>query len=250
MGKAFKIDTEIPWFLTDIHGVLKPAGFMDFAQEMANEAAEQLGFGFDTLAERGCAWVLSRVHIIYHDAPRWREQAHLATWHKGLSGPFFVRDFLLKDNDGRIRVSATSSWVVMDTVSRRLVRADALSDIIPGTPQCEEDAIEENVRKIVFPRGIAPANAASHAVSYTDVDKLGHTNNACYLAWAMDCLPQDISMSQTPREIYLNILKETHMGETVELKLWQETNENGQTFWLEGLAAGVPVFSCKIILRS
>ena len=61
----------IPCYQTDIHLRLKPAAFMDLAQEIAFWAAQELGFGYDTLHSHHTAWVLSRMHIRVHDIPQW-----------------------------------------------------------------------------------------------------------------------------------------------------------------------------------
>lgn len=252
MEKPYSIDLVIPWFMTDPQNRLKPASFMEIAQEMANEGARRLGFGFDVLDSHGAAWVLTRVHIIFHDTPLWRDNANVATWHKGLHGPFFIRDFRLLDANGSTRVSATTSWVVMDTNARKLIRAEEMPSIIPSGPQCPDDAITEPVRKLVFPKGLNVNEAPAHEVSYTDLDPLGHTNNARYLAWAMDCIPPEVSLTQPVREVFLNIHKETHIGEKVSFRVAREdirTDDNASSaaFWVEGSAAGMPVFIAKVV---
>ena len=84
---------------------LRPSAFMDYAQEMAYLAAEAMGFGYEQMIKDGKAWVLSRLNFIFEDTPRWGEQIDLNTWHKGPSGPFYVRDFTITDPaTGKVRV--------------------------------------------------------------------------------------------------------------------------------------------------
>jgi acyl-CoA thioesterase FadM len=64
---------------------LKPASFMDMAQEAANLHAATLGFGYDELIASRTAWVLSRMHVVFVDTLKWRDEVTLATWHKGLN---------------------------------------------------------------------------------------------------------------------------------------------------------------------
>ena len=111
----FYQDITVPCYDVDSSRYLKPASFMDMAQELAHWAAELLGAGFDVLARKKTAWVLSRMHIHFGDAPEWREDIRLWTWHKGFDGLFFLRDFSLRDESGRERVTATSSWIIIDT---------------------------------------------------------------------------------------------------------------------------------------
>ena len=99
----------IPCYDTDASGRLKPASFMNLAQEAAGQHAVYLGFGYDDLIATNTAWILSRVHIRFVDTPMWKDDVVLTTWHKGLNRLFFVRDFRLTDKEGRTRVEATTS---------------------------------------------------------------------------------------------------------------------------------------------
>ena len=91
----YRRDLEIPCFQTDAAFLLKPAAFMDLAQEMAYHAATRLGFGYDDLQVHHTAWVLSRMHFKFNNPPRWRDRVSLFTWHKGTDGLMFLRDFEL-----------------------------------------------------------------------------------------------------------------------------------------------------------
>ena len=62
-GYKFCQDMRIPCYETDAAFCLKPASFMDMAQEIAYWAAQALGFGYDDLQRHHTAWVLSRLHF-------------------------------------------------------------------------------------------------------------------------------------------------------------------------------------------
>ena len=77
MSNKFTQTFVIPCYLADASWRLKPASFMDLAQEAANRHANILGFGYDDLIASRTAWVLSRMHIEYVDTPKWRDAAPL-----------------------------------------------------------------------------------------------------------------------------------------------------------------------------
>ena len=79
----FEQKFHIPCYNTDASWRLKPAAFMDLAQEAAGLHAVHLGFGYDDLIQTNTAWILSRVHIEFVDMPMWRDHITLTTWHKG-----------------------------------------------------------------------------------------------------------------------------------------------------------------------
>ena len=244
-GYKFRQDICVPCYCTDASTYLKPAAFMDMAQEIAYWAAQELGFGYDDLHVHHTAWVLSRMHFHFADPPRWRDDVSLYTWHKGADGLFYLRDFLLKDPEGRCLVTGTSSWVVIDEQTRRLVRPEELQDKLSTGDV--DDAIAERAPKVAIPRGAEPEPAGEHTVVYSDVDIIGHTNNARYMVWAMDCIDYETVSGKRVRDAYINFNKETTPGTTVQLYRLQ-TEEDGATVWyVEGRVDGKSAFCVKLV---
>ncbi len=239
----FYQDITIPCYDVDRFRVLKAASFMDMAQEIAHWAAELLGAGFDILAGKKTAWVLSRMHIHFPDAPLWKEDVRLWTWHKGFDGLFFLRDFSLQDGTGKERVTATSSWLIIDTDTRRLLRNPAERAVLDLSTAGEGFAIAEPAPKIQKPAGLEPDLVKEHTVSYSDVDFLGHANNARYMVWAMDCLDPEALSVRRAKDIYINFNKETRPGETVQLCRY---TDGPDSCYVEGLVDGRQSFIVKV----
>ena len=236
-------EVEIPCYDADASFHLKPAAFMDLAQELAYWAASELGFGFDDLQTHGSAWVLSRMHIRFTDTPLWRDKVRLATWHKGLDGLFFLRDFRMEDEAGNEKVACTSSWLVVDATTHRLMRSDHLEGMVrPGT-QSPDNAVEVSCPKVQLPRCAEAGKVGERCVSYSDLDILGHTNNARYVVWAMDCIDPALTAGTRVKELYINFIKETLPGDIVEL--FSVHDASGWT--VEGRVDGHPVFCTRFV---
>ena len=206
----------VPCYDTDVAHYLKPGAFMDLAQEIANVSADSLGFGFDDLQRFGTAWILSRMRIEFLNMPCWKDLVELQTWHKGFDGPFYVRDFRMLDADGQPAVLATSSWLILDMNSRRLLRREHLEDKLPLGTECPVSAIDEPCGKVTMPEGYLE-EVAEHRVGYSDVDFVGHANNARYVVWAMDCLDYETVSTRRVRSLRINFNKEVCAGDTVEI---------------------------------
>jgi len=239
-GYKFCQDICIPCYQTNGETVLKPAAFMDLAQEIAYWAAQELGFGYDSLHVHHTAWVLSRMHIHFAKPVSWREQVSLFTWHKGTESLFYLRDFDLKNAQGESCIQATSSWVVIDERTRRLVRPEDLEQFLKVDYQVD-DAIVVPAPKIGLPKDQEPEYVKDHVVAYSDIDLIGHTNNARYAVWAMDCLPID-QASQGVKDLYINFNKETKAGDTVQLFRLKNAN----SWYVEGRVDGKSCFVVKI----
>lgn len=235
----------IPCYDTDAFWRLKPASFMNFAQEAAGRHAVYLGFGYDDLIKSNTAWILSRVHVEFIDTPKWREDITLTTWHKGLNRLFFLRDFILTDGQGRERVKATTSWLVLNLQTRRLVRDPKL--IEEGTV-CPDNVIETPADKVVMPKDIEPEFVMEHKVAYSDIDTNGHTNNAMYMQWAMDALDYELASSRPVKEFTINFNHETKAGETVSI--YRTIVEKGDDLYVyvEGRMPDASSFIVEIVL--
>ena len=234
----------IPCYDTDASWRLKPVSFMNYAQEMANRHANVLGFGYDDLIASKTAWVLARMNIRFVNLPLWRDNVSLTTWHKGLNRLFFVRDFQMKDAQGNICVEATTSWIVLNLETRRFVRDPKLMD--EGTV-CQDHAIEQPADKVVIPKDIEAEYVMDHVVSYSDVDMLGHTNNAMYMHWAMDAVAYEITSQKPLKEVTINFNREARAGETVSIYRTVLESEGQLHVYVEGKVEGASSFCIEMI---
>ena len=217
---------------------------MDLAQEAANRHASVLGFGYDDLILSNTAWILSRMHIEFVDAPKWREEVTLQTWHKGLNRLFFLRDFLITDSEGRPRVKATTSWLVMNLETRRLVRDPKLMD---DNGVCSENVIETPAEKVQMPKDIEAAAVFEHTVAYSDIDTNGHTNNAMYMQWAMDAVDYEIASERAVKSFTINFNHETKAGDKVVLFKAVKESDGERHVFVEGRVADASAFCVEIV---
>ena len=226
----------------DVMQRMRPAAFMEIAQEIAYLAASAMGFGYNDLIGSRQAWVLSRMTFRILEAPQWRDEVTVTTWHKGTAGPFSLRDFIVSDADGRPRILGTSSWVILNVDTRELVRNEKMA--VPVTPEriCSDHAIEELAERVIMPRDCTPELVGEHTVRYSDVDFLGHTNNVRYVVWAMDYLDFDELRERPVREVSVNYSHEVRAGERVQI--WRHRKED--TVWFDLKTAGTQAVSICI----
>lgn len=256
MKNKYQQSILIPCYDTDMSQLLKPASFMNFAQEAANLHANILGFGYDKLMETRTAWVLSRMHIEFVRHPRWNERVELSTWHKGPERLFYLRDFLMTGESGEVLVKATTSWLVLNIDTRRIARSAGIT----SEDICTENAIEKSCDKVQMPSGCEKEYVGDHIVSYSDVDLNGHTNNAMYLVWAMDAVGFAETSASPLKEVRINFNHETKPGEKVSLyrcMVGTEGQENtedkaetshreGAVYYIEGEVDGHSAFCAEL----
>ena len=227
--RKFSESITIPCYCTDSSWRLKVSSFMDYTQEAANRHASLIGFGYDDLIASRTAWVLSRMHIKFLKTPLWRDQVTLNTWHKGAERLFYIRDFIMNDAEGNPAVIATSSWLVLNLDTRRLVRDPGLVD---DDTICKENAIGTPCDKVQIPK---------------DLQMNGHTNNVMYVVWSMNTVDYELVSNNPVKELKINFNHETRPGEVVSLFTASQKDETGIHWFVEGKVGETSAFCLELL---
>ena len=236
-------DLAIPCYFFDINQRLRPASFFDIAQELAVHGSAMVGAPDWVLKSRDVAWILARMHVHYERLPQLYDKVHIQTWHSGVTGPLYTRDYQMLASDGSTLIRATSSWALMEVSTRSIAKAERIFDLLPPEPQWPERTLEQDAPKVLWPRGAEPEYTVRHDVLYSDVDYNAHANNARYPVWAYDALPQDVTTCMRLTDFYINYNRELHLGETVELAA---VKRDAASWIVEGRRDGAQNFICRM----
>lgn len=185
-----------------------------YFQEAAWNHAEALGFGFTRLANERKMWVLSRLLIRVERLPIWGETIRVETWPSGIKSIFAQRDFEMFDAAGHRLLAGVSSWLVLDSDTRKLQRIDKLLATFPAVARpraLERDPDKLETNELAKEPTIFP-------VSYSDLDVNGHVNNARYIGWLLDSYPMDFHRSHAVKELEISFVSEACVGEQVMVR--------------------------------
>lgn len=246
MVEKYNVIRRIPSFDTDMSATMRPAAFLNYAQEAANIHADYIGVGYDNMHVTRKAWVLARMHVVFHRLPKWREHINVQSWHKGTNGFLFLRDFVVYDKAANEKlISATTSWLVIDIDTRRLSKFTEFVE--DESKSIKEDVIAEPAPKTVMPKEVDPLHVATHNVNYSDLDMNGHVNNVKYTEWAMNSIELDVVNSRPLKELVINFNNEIKAGDVVELYRHCESVEDGSLiYYIEGKVNGKSSFVEKL----
>lgn len=242
MSKILSEDHIITCYEADANQLMRPTAMLDLMQEAANVNASTLGFGYDEMINSNMAWVLSRTHVKFVNTPKWRQEVNLKTWHKGVSKLFHLRDFILSDKEGNPLVLATTSWLIIDLNTRRLVRNSALA-----MSDTAIDAIETPADKVVIPVDIEPELVRKHPVTWSEVDTNRHVNNVKYAVWALDAVKAEDIKERPLKEMLINYDAEVMPGDTVKISRVRQESEEGITYYITGKVADKQNFAVKLV---
>lgn len=199
---------------------LKLSSIFNYFQEIASMHARNLGLGIDTLVQDlGVVWALVRIRLDIIRYPRWNEEITIDTWPQAPRRFEFERDFLVKDQDGKVIARAVSVWVMMDMKTRRLTRPEISLDNYPDFNT--NRAIDCSLGKL---KPLSqPSVSYKRLIGCSDIDMNGHLNNSKYLDFIMDCFSMEHLKKYEVSSIQVNYINEVLPGDTIVL--YKEENE-------------------------
>lgn len=218
------------------------------------------------MVARNLIFAATRIQIQMDEYPRWGDMVQVETWFQEEGRVAATRNWLLRDAlSGRPLGRATSTWVMVNTKTRRLAKMpdemrakmDLLApnpprDSVPssqarlkipdlafledagaGEGEGEEEAEEEARRS--GSSGEASSSSSSSTIiegpkqvaRRADMDMNGHINNVTYLAWALETVPSDVYDGMSLSEVEIDYKSECLAGQTVECLAAPTTRERG-----------------------
>ncbi len=199
----------------DQKGRCRLSALLSLAQDAAGEHCKQWGLDWDALQKRHLFWAVIRTRAEITRLPLVGQSVTVQTWPMPTTRTAYPRATVIADSQGRVLVTLTSLWVLMDTDSRKMVLPGKSGISVPGQLRGTEAEAP----------GSLPAIQGTHLetrrVAPEDLDRNGHMNNARYLDWVA------ADLDAVPRAFTLCYLSEALAGE--ELSLCAERNDLGQT---------------------
>ena len=214
-------ESRIRFSETDSSGALSFPGLINYFQDCATFQSESLGMGYDYLAERGQAWILSSWQIETRRMPRLYEKVSTATWAYAFKAFYGLRNFTLTDSKGEVCAWANSTWVLYDVAQGRPARVPAEE---AERYQAEERwEMDYASRKILLQEGEVLA-ADRFRVQKYHLDRNHHVNNAQYIAMALAHLPDSFRFTKLRAEYR----DQARLGDEISLRVLR--GEEKKTF--------------------
>ncbi|MCL2602598.1 MAG: thioesterase [Treponema sp.] len=182
-------------------------------QEAAICHATALGVGRNAMAQAGRAWILSRFSLFVQRRPMYEEIIEVSTWPRRWEKLFALRDYEIRDARNISVARGRGGWLVVDLEKRRPLRAQTIMETMPPN---------EGINALLSgPAGLQARENLSKKMErtalYSDIDYIGHANNARYIQWIQDVTDMEILTNANQIRFDINYLNEVLPGETVEL---------------------------------
>jgi acyl-ACP thioesterase len=188
------------------------ARLFDIFQEAAGRHAEDLGVGRQYMIDKGQGWVLSRMSALMERRPKQMETITIRTWPRGWDRLFALRDFDILDSSGAIIVRGRSAWLILNIEKRRPLRPQATMENLPLNEG--RDSLPDGASGLETREGLI--KTGERRAAYSDIDYLGHVNNARYVQWIQDISDPVLLEQAESIRLDMNYLSEMKINETVE----------------------------------
>lgn len=223
------------------NGIVRPSAIFKLFQKAAGDDLNNFNMSFDLLHNNGIAFVLTKLTIRFFEDIKTYDDVKIITRPRNVKGLYFVRDYDLYINNNRVAY-ASSQWVLIDTISRKLLRPDSLvklGEIIPDS----SDVLELEDKRIKFDVNSLQRTDVREAY-YSQIDRNGHMNNTFFPDIVFDYLPDVYKASLKNKTITVYYITELIQGEKFEVF----TNVSDKDFKIlaKNLDTGKDIFSALV----
>lgn len=212
----------VKWHDTDLNRRVRPGQVLMYMQETANRQLAAADLDLDRLRdERGLAFLLSSISIVFHRSLTTGEEIEVETWVAPGRGLRYNRSFRILSG-GEVVAEANSVWALWNLREGRLMR----SDEAPYELEAEESLALSLPPRLHIPHSEEMETAGTRAIVYSDIDYNGHMNNTHYPDLFCDFTP-DICKKRVTG-MMLSFLHEATFGHT--LTVYRHATEGGYLF--------------------
>ena len=212
MEPIYQQDFQITDAFVDCNGRLKGSMILYFAQEVAGRHFEKLSMDYDSLAQRGLFWAITRQRVQISRMPMRGETIRVQTWPMPTTRVAYPRSTVAYDEAGNEVFRSISLWVLMDLDTRNMILPGKSGISVVGTLRGFE---------LESPSGLIPKplnTSRPRTVAFSDLDRNGHMNNCRYIDWIGDLLPSAFHAQHSLKEFTICYLSEAREGQQLDIR--------------------------------
>lgn len=210
MGNIYSTNYLVPFYHSDLKGDMAASAILNVALQVSGEQSAHLGRSEEWVMENyHYSWIVTEYEIDIKRLPKFLEEIVIETEAINYNKFFCYRDFRYKSKEGELLVNIHSTWVLMDSVSRKAGRVE--EEIVKPY---ESEKINKIKRGHVFSK-LENAKVKKYQIRYSDIDLNMHVNNSKYYEWAINPLGFDFLTHHRPKKIYIKYNHEILPGEQI-----------------------------------
>ena len=186
----YSMPLQVRYSEVDIYGLAKPYKILEYFQDCCIMQSESLGYKVKEELEKDRGWFLLSWNVDIHQRPSMGEVLKIVTEPYKMRGFYGYRRFWLENQKGEIYVSADSLWLLMDL--KKMIPQRVPKDMVAAYIQDVSDD-QIRVKRKLEEQG-EWSKVEEFVVSHHYLDSNSHVNNAHYIMWAEEHLPEDFQI--------------------------------------------------------
>lgn len=177
----------------DSNNRCKLSKIVDLLQNAATLHSNSLGYGTRKMMELKQAWLMLGWHVRILKYPEADMDVEVRTWSRGIKGVEAKRGYEILNENGEVLIIADSTWALFDLEAQKLIRAP--EEMIKAYDALDKNPFENEKLERLRDNQINDVELKIK-VGKRDIDTNHHMNNAKYMEYAMEVLPEDIIITE------------------------------------------------------
>lgn len=200
------------------HCQLKPYAYQILFEQMAERHLTGIDLNVNTTMKHGLAWALIAMSIEVVNPIDRNMALYGNTWFSRHTGPYFRRELLFKDGEGRVMFQGSTHSVLLDMEKRTVFRKRE----VPFPMHEPTDIVLLNASP-GFKMDADLKPVAERTVQASHIDCLGHVNNCRYGEFAYDVFTgEEQEKLKDLKRIDIHFLSELRAGDRFTMKKARE----------------------------
>jgi len=196
-------------------GSVKIPSLMKHFQQIAREDLQEYGITYNMMRDVNQVFVIIKARIEFKKSISIYDDLYLKTVPTKISGITFFRDFFITDASGDICAECSTSWVLMNYESRRILRPADIVAEVPSFPDQASNIIL--TRRFLFNDSPIFKSTNVRKVMYSNLDENNHFNNAETAGFAIDEISDRLVNGETIQNFEIHFNHESALGDKIEI---------------------------------
>lgn len=206
---VFSSEKKISFYDCNESGELSLWRYMALCGELGGEHLDARGITREVMLREHQVFLLSQISYKMFKPAKCGDNCVLKTWESALSGVKFIRSYSMESESGEILCRSTSSWIIVDPESRKILRPREYKhefllvgdDIYPRlsrlkAPECEK--------------------TAEHTTLYSELDENRHLNNTQYGRLIIDYAPAKF-IGKPVKKAEIQFINEARLNDIINI---------------------------------
>ena len=196
-------------------GSVKITSLMKQFQQIAREDLTNYGISYNMMRDVNQVFVIIKERIEFKKKITIYDELYLKTVPTKIVGISFFRDFFITDSNGEICAECSTSWVLMNFETRRILRPSDIVSEVPSFP--DESSNVSLTRRFQFENPPISKSTNVRKVYLSNLDENNHFNNTETAAFAIDEVADRILNNEFIKSFEIHFHNESKYKDSIEL---------------------------------